>query len=394
MKNILTIIKKEFSRFFKDRRMVLTTLILPGLLIYLIYSFMGDGLSSIFSSSEDYVSTVYVCNMPESLKTTYFSGIENIKLEDVTESEKADILESIENKEKDCLVIFPENFLEKINSYDSSVPGSAAPCVEIYYNSTRTESQTSYATFAAVLDAFESTMSNKFDINAGGLKFDLASEKDITGQLFSMIMPMLIMLFVFSGCMAVAPESIAGEKERGTIATLLVTPIKRSELAIGKIAALSAIALLSGISSFLGTILSLPKLYGDAMEGISVSYAFGDYMMLLGILLSTVLIMISLISIISAYAKSVKEASTLIMPLMIVVMLLGISSMFASSVSNSFWVYLIPLFNTAQAMSGIFSFNANVLYVVITIVANLIYSGLLVLMLTKMFSSEKIMFSK
>ena len=66
------------------------------------------------------------------------------------------------------------------------------------------------------------------------------------------MMPLLILVFLFSGCMAIAPESIAGEKERGTIATILVTPIRRSELALGKIFSLSIIALLSGLSSTVG----------------------------------------------------------------------------------------------------------------------------------------------
>mgnify|MGYP002564867313 CR=1 FL=1 len=71
-----------------------------------------------------------------------------------------------------------------------------------------------------------------------------------------------MMVFLFSGCMAVAPESIAGEKERGSIATLLVTPLGRGELAMGKVISLGCISLLSGASSFLGTMLSLPKLMG------------------------------------------------------------------------------------------------------------------------------------
>ena len=395
MKNILTIIKKEFLRFFKDSRMVLTTLILPGLLIYLIYSFMGDGLTSLFEADDNYIYTVYVYDMPEELNENYFKQLKNFKFVEISENEIENIKTSIEDKQVDCLVVFPKDFMETINSYDSTVSGAVAPNVEIFYNSTKTESQSAYSTVVSLLDTFESTMSNKFNINAGGLQHDLASQKDVTGQMFSMLLPMLIMIFMFSGCMAVAPESIAGEKERGTIATLLVTPIKRSELAIGKILALSVIALLSGISSFLGTILSLPKLYGSSMEGMDISvYNVGDYLMLLGILLSSVLIMISLISIISAYAKSVKEASTLIMPLMIIVMIMGVSSMFASTIADNVFIYFIPLFNSSQAMSGIFSFNANILNVVITIFSNILYSVLLVVILAKMFNSEKIMFSK
>ena len=69
MKNsILTIMKKEFVRFFTDRRMVLTTVIMPGLMIYLLYSFMGSGLSSQFETTEDFLAQVGAVNLPESMQ--------------------------------------------------------------------------------------------------------------------------------------------------------------------------------------------------------------------------------------------------------------------------------------------------------------------------------------
>ena len=51
---VLTIFKKELARFFGDRRMALTTILLPGLMIYVLYTFMGNALSSQFSVEEIY----------------------------------------------------------------------------------------------------------------------------------------------------------------------------------------------------------------------------------------------------------------------------------------------------------------------------------------------------
>ena len=79
MKNIWTIMKKEFSRFFKDRRLVLA-LILPGVLIYVIYSFLGNGIfSQIGGTDENYVYQVHTVNMPDSFKAP-FEELENINL--------------------------------------------------------------------------------------------------------------------------------------------------------------------------------------------------------------------------------------------------------------------------------------------------------------------------
>ena len=108
-------------------------------------------------------------------------------------------------------------------------------------------------------------------------------------------LPMLLMIFLFSGCLSVAPESIAGEKERGTIATLLVTPVKRSSIALGKILALSIIALLSGASSAVGTILALPKLMGPAGALSGDVYGPGDYLAL-AVVIGAVVLVIKLIS--------------------------------------------------------------------------------------------------
>ena len=65
--NTLTIIKKEFARFFGDRQMFFTTVIMPGLLIYLVYSLMGNGISKMVTEGANEVVAMQVENMPQSL---------------------------------------------------------------------------------------------------------------------------------------------------------------------------------------------------------------------------------------------------------------------------------------------------------------------------------------
>lgn len=262
--------------------------------------------------------------------------------------------DKVADKDTDLLVVFPDDFEE---AYEAVKNGTSEtyPQVQLYYNTTRTEGSQAYALFSTLISEFQQEVNPYFL----AVPQDLATAKDTTGMIFSMIAPMLVLMFLFSGCMAVAPESIAGEKERGTFATMLVTPVKRSHIAVGKIISLSVLSLISGLCSFLGLILSLPKLMGG-MEGVSASvYSAGSYLMLLGIILSSVLVIVSLISVVSALAKSVKEATNMIGPLMILVMLLGVSTMFSSGAGGSFFWYLIPLYNSARAMSGIFSFAAS-----------------------------------
>lgn len=388
--NILTIIKKEFAKFFGDKRLVFTTLLLPGLMIFLMYSVMGDALKSFSSVDDSYVYKVFASNMPDSV-TADMTAMDF----EITDTKDIDTVKSdIMDKNADLLLVFPEDFDALVINYDAADASQTPPNVEIYYNATLTESANAYSLMLQYFDDYESELANRFDINNTDTTYNLASDKDVTGEIFSMMLPMLMLVFMFSGCMGIAPESIAGEKERGTIATLLATPIKRRELAIGKIISLSALALLSGMSSFIGTMLALPKLMGIENGGMNASvYTIADYALLLLVILSTILIFITLISVVSAFSKTVKEATTSVMPLMVIVMLIGITAMFGNGAAvNTAW-YLVPIYNSVQCMIGIFSFTYDPLHIIVTIAANAAVSIVFMYILTRMFNSERVMFS-
>lgn len=393
--NLMTIIKKELARFFGDKRMAFTTILMPGLMIYILYNFMGSSLMSQFTADEDYVYQAYADNLPESIEQgiTSADGM-NVKVIDGTGMSEADKKAAVTDKEADLYMVFPEGFDADVLAYDSMTSADPAPQVEIYYNSASTESTELYQMAVSVLDYYESAMANRFDVNAGGGSYDLATNEDSSGRFFAMMVPMLLMIFLFSGCMAVAPEAIAGEKERGTIATLLVTPMKRSNLALGKIISLSVIGLLSGASSFIGTMLSLPTLMGAGSEGMDTSvYGVEDYAVLLVVILTTVLVMVAAMAVLSALAKSIKEASAMVMPLMIVVMVVALTSMVGGGAPEAPYWYLIPFYNSVQSMNGIFLFDYNIINIIVTLVSNLVYALALTGLLTKLFGSEKIMYS-
>ena len=305
--DLLTIIKKEFARFFGDKRMLFTAL-MPGLLIYILYSVMGSGFAEMSTTDDNYVYEMRVVNLPECL--TSLKEIENIEITEVEANSVDFHKEAIKQELADILMVFPEGFDDTLLTYDPSTSTVAAPNVEIYYNSVRTESQAAFHTVEDLLNQLEQSLANKFDICAGNLDYDLATEEALSTNLFASLLPMLVMTFLFTGCLSAASESIAGEKERGTIATLLVTPMRRSDLALGKIISLSAIGLISALSSFIGTMLSLPKLMGMA-EGMTFTYHTLDYLLLLVVILSTTMVIVGFISVLSTFAKSVKEATTI-----------------------------------------------------------------------------------
>ena len=394
--NTLTIIKKEFARFFGDRQLLFTTVIMPGLLIYIIYSFMGKGIQKMETEGAEEQVIIRVENLPESI-APILRGIPSTILLPMPIMEED--MEDLKDKYVDMVVmIFPEAFDSIVDAYDPQ-SGVAAPNVEIYYNSANNASNRVFHILETSLSAYEDRLSNRFDINRADSEekhFDMASQDEVLGSILSKLIPMLILMLLFSGVMAIAPSAIAGEKERGTIATLLVTPLRRNELALGKVVSLSDIALLSGISSFVGIVLSLPKMIPTDATGVELGLNFtgADYVVLLLIIFATVLIMASAVSILSALAKDVKNAGTMITPFMLVVMFCGLTPMFQSGTPENLTAYLIPFYNSIQVMTSVFAHEMRWMPVIVTLAANVVYTGIAVWVLTRMFNSEKVMFSK
>ena len=381
--NALTIIKKEFARFFGDRQLLFTTVIMPGLLIYIIYSLMGTGIEKMINEGANEVVTMRVENMPQSMGPILSSIDSSLVIVSQPFSD-ADIAQ-LEDKEINALLMrFPADFDSLVTS---GYVGDSVPAVEIYYNSTNNA--------ASRVNMIVSTMLNNYGRPFTVSELDQASDESIGAMIWSKILPMLIIMMLFSGVMALAPSSIAGEKERGTIATLLVTPMRRNELALGKIISLSGIALMSGISSFIGIALSLPKMVGmGEAADLGFHYTTSDYIALLLVIFASVLIMASAVSLLSALAKDVKNAGTMVTPFMLVVMLAGLLPMFQTGASTNMLVYLIPFYNAIEVMTAVFAHEMQWAMVFVTLVSDIVYTGIAVWGLTRMFNSEKVMFSR
>lgn len=381
MKNILTIMKKELTRVFKDPKLIFSVFILPGLIIFILYSLLGNAITGMVKSEE---VNVYTENMPEVVSDafntlgeqseiiiTYFNNEEGLTIEEI----KA----LVNDGTLDLAVYFTD---EEINYYYKSTRISSYSALNLF-----TSSLTLFDDNKLVIDNIEYRLSHGEDLVTVE-----ELENEASRQMTS-ILPMLIMTFLFTGALAFGPESIAGDKERGTIATLLATPTKRSEIALGKIFSLSILSILAGLSSFIGIILSLPKLMGGSTNTAELAYGIGEYISILGLLASAVLLIISVVSIISAYSRTIKEATSYSSPFMILTMVIGISNLFMTG-SPSITTAFIPLFNIVQGLNMILSFNFDITYFLITIGANLVVTVLLAFVLTMQFKSEKIMFSK
>ncbi|MBS4538697.1 ABC transporter permease [Clostridium sp. D2Q-11] len=405
-KNLSVIIKKELKRVFTDKRIVFTAFILPALSIALIYSIMGVALGNMIEDREEYIPKAYVRNMPQKFENL----ISNEPYNDMVDIEKISDDKELENiKEKiklgeiDILVVFEKNFEEKLKNYENK----EKPSIKTFYNSSEDySSDARFGLFNQLFSRYENMVigerlgnieyTSAFNIDIGSEINDLVDEKEATGKGLSFLMPMLISIFLFAGAMGIGMDSIAGEKERGTMATLLVTPLKRETIAFGKIISLSIISIISALSSFIGIIVSFPfskaVLGGDKdMNLTNLKFGASDLGKLFIIMITLVGIYVGLICLLSIIAKTVKEAGTYITPVYMIVMASSFMNMFSNS-DPEMWQFLIPIYGSVVAIKNILMFQLTWTHVLISASVSVVSTIFLIYLIKKMFNNEKVMF--
>ncbi|MCD7709300.1 MAG: ABC transporter permease subunit [Clostridiales bacterium] len=396
-KNSWVIVRKELLRVFTDRKLLFTTVIMPGLIIFIIYTLLGGVFSNVLSGGGGSSYRIEAVNMPEDVAALF--AADGLTYDEIWASEVDTACLALTDGALDLCVVFPEDFDESVAAYEIS-SGEDAPEIQLFYNSGGTASVTCYQTVVSLLDSYENTLANKFDINRSEGTYDMISEGGISfaSRIMVAIIPMLFVTLLFSAGSSVAPDLIAGEKERGTMATLLVTPMKRSSLALGKIISMSLLTLLSGISSFLGLILSLPS-FGALGGGTQSLFDFSglgtaDYGLMLVMLIAVVLLMVSILSILSAQAKSVKEASTIISSVTVVVMMVGMVGGYTGMSNPNPITDIIPIYGFSRCMSAVLCGTSTASGILLTVISSLSYSAICICILTKMFDSERVMFKR
>lgn len=208
------------------------------------------------------------------------------------------------------------------------------------------------------------------------------------------LMPIMLLMGVFMVCMNLAAESVAGDKERGFLNTMLIAPVKRSSIAAGKAVYLLLVAILGGLSAFIGMAVSLPKL-AEAMElNEKFSYSVTEYLLLFVITITAVFALAGILLIISTLAKDVKQATNVAPVVMVVMMIAGILATtegFKPMVKSMGMLNnLIPAWNTMLLMGDIIKLDYSVNNALISSGVNLCFSLIAIFIIGRCFESEKI----
>ncbi|MBS6452914.1 MAG: ABC transporter permease [Butyrivibrio sp.] len=396
------ILSKELKRVFGDKKMVFSLFILPIILIAGIYGMMFFLVDKQKSSINEHVSEVFVQNMPDNFSKLMSKHTEcNISV--IPAGESADTYkDKLLDGTYDLVVVFPENFYENFKNADAT---STLPDIKTFYNPSEDNSGEARTRFTETyLEEYKQLLLNErfgslnyamvFSVDADNPDMIVQDDDKATGKILGTIIPYLITILIFGGAMGLGVDTIAGEKERGTIANLLISPIKRVDIIMGKIAALAIVSVLSAgvyVISFIGSAVVLSKKsgMGEMFSRLSLNFTSVQIVQFVVLLLGLVLLYVGIIGFVSLMAKNIKEAQSFIMPVYIIVMFAGMITMYSGDVTSS--SYMIPVYNTSAAFKGIFERTITMNQYLTSTIITYAFAGVMVCLMAKAMNSEKIM---
>ena len=409
MKNAGIIIKKELNRVFGDKKLIFSLFLLPAVMVIGIYSLIGQLAGSMSKDIETHIPVVYLQNAPADFSTILdqrgYREMADIRelASDASEASIQEIKDGILDGSIELMVSFDPQFSEKVAAYQSQ--GDAIPDVTVYYNTTGNYSTAARSTFGnVVMSAYQTLLLQN---RLGNLEMlnvyteqevIIVNEDKASGQYLSTMLPYLITFLLFASAMSLCVDAIAGEKERGTMASLLLTPIKRSNLVFGKLVSLSILSSISALVYAVSIIVAMPMMMNSVGEagaatGMGVTLSVFQIASMILILVTLVYLYVALISLVSVIAKTVKEASTYVTPLYIIVLLAGMITMFQGGTDRSDFLHAIPVYGSALSIQNIMTNELTALQLGYSLCGNLLLALILTLAVTKAFNSEKIMFN-
>ncbi|MFQ7311151.1 ABC transporter permease [Sellimonas sp.] len=393
-----TIYKKELARIFKDKKMIFSVFFLPVLLMVGIMALVGSLSKSEMEKIQEHKSIVYMINQPDSFAQFMEAADFNISVKDIaTDAEFENAKTKLRDGDADLIIEFPDNFDQVIASYQE---GQDVPQIKTYYNPSEDYSSSAYETISTQgLEAYRQILLSQrigdlngiqiFTVNTDNPDMVVQDDQKASGKALGMMLPYFITILLFAGAMGLGVDMVAGEKERGTMASLLVTQVKRKSIVLGKVFALMT---LSGISSVIYIVVmgvSFPKILGGD-SGLNFEVTVGQIVMIGVLLVAIAFLYSSIIVLISVFAKDTKEASTYITPAYMVVLVIGLMTMFTTKDAGTM-EYMIPFYNTALALKGILVNEVTMAQYGITLGVTLVLGAVLTVAIAKAFESEKVM---
>ena len=380
MNNIIVTLKKELKLIIRDKKsllmMALTPLFIPIFVILMSYIY-----EEITTNNEDkkYVvgvnyslSNIEKELLSKELDIIYYDNIDNIKKD--------------YDKKKIISYIIKDNNNYNIYTNTQSEDGSMA----ISYIVSYLDNYNNYLGQSYLID-------NNIDLNKvyNNINYninEIKGESVFGNQIILMAITFIIMSITLSSIYT-STDTTAGEKERGTLETILTFPIGRKELVLGKYLAISTSGL---ITLMIGILLSLISLYYvkntfTIYDNVIFNINIITITLIVLILIFYTFFISGICITIASFTKTFKEAQSALTPISLITCVPMFLELLNININGA--LAFIPIINHTIVVNEILTGTINISSIIITIISSIIYIILLMIFINKMYKSEKILFS-
>ena len=404
-KNIITIFKKELKDTIRDRRTMMAMVVMPMLLMPVMTIGMFKFME--YQMEKQGEKVVKISIVEEGSAPALMEMIEDQEKIEIVETDNEIIREIIANGDLDLGIIIPENFQENIDDQEVA-------SIAIIKKSTNLDSESALARISFLVANFnDQILQERFadqEINPKILSKvvivpeDVATEKETGGFILGLIIPLFIVMWAITGGQYTAIDVSAGEKERKTLESLLLTPVKRMDIVFGKFLTVSAVALTSVIvaigSFYVALIYSggfgpmMQNGQSSGVENIAINFSIEPLaiLLLLTVSLFLVLMFSAIILSIAIFAKSFKEAQSYIGPSYLVVILPVVLVNSMPGFEPTLWFFAIPAVNATLLFKEVLMGVYNSGHILLTLGSLIIYSVIAIFIATKIYSKEGVLF--
>ena len=404
-RDIFTVYFKELRDTLRDRRTIITMLVLPTILMPTLIFGFGFIASKVVRQARAETPTIMILGAASS--SAVRSALEahpRIRVVPVAD----DYRTRISDKTLRAAVELPDDFdaalargepaQVRIYHYEGELKsGFAAGELDRFFRDYREK------TLQARLDerGLPSTLLKPFDVT----RQNVAPPEKVGGNLIGGFIPYIIILLCFTGAMYPAMDLTAGEKERGTMETILCSPVGRTELVLGKFLMVLTGSLSTVVLAGVSSAITIPlggmffSRSGGAAAAASAAASGGTLQLIdpLGLLASFVMVLpvavlfAAAIFTLALFAKSYKEAQSTVSPLIVVVILPALAAMLPGVELNA-KLSLVPLLNVSlvckELVSGVFQWDLLALIFGSTCV----YAAGALALAVRMFNREDVIF--
>ena len=357
--NVWNILKKELREMFRDKKSLAMMLVIPIFIPLLVI-----GMSALFESQ---------MNMPITDYNTIGFSYELTALE-----------EKFQNGEIDLYVTKEDN-IYTINGDDSDTSTYASNLVENYFNAYKNYLQTDYLANHNI-DPDEV-------MNMIVLEENMKTEDNFFSSYVINYAFLFIIMAITVSATYPATDTTAGEKERGTLETLLTFPIKSKDIIIGKFLSVSLSSIITGMLSLLLAIISL-KIAGNMFtlyEGMNLMLPLSSLIFAIIVIIAYSFLISGLCIAIASKSSSFKEAQSALTPLTFISFFPGMIAFMIGITTTSLYA-CIPFLNYTLIFTDITNGNINYIHILLMLLSTIIIIAVVLKVIIKQYKSERVLF--